>query len=65
MTLMSLIVLIICAGVFLWIVNAFIPMPVMINSLLNFVVFIVLLIYVMQFFGVIKMILPLPELINR
>jgi hypothetical protein len=62
MTLVSLIVLIIFAGVFLWAVNAFIPMPVLINSLLNFVVFIVLLIYVMQFLGVIKVILPFPDL---
>lgn len=62
MTLLNLIVLIIAAGIFLWAVNAFIPMPVLINSLLNFVVFIVLLIYVMQFLGVIKMILPFPVL---
>lgn len=62
MTLMNLIVLIILAGVFLWLINAFIPMAPLIKSLLNVVVFVVLLIYVLQFLGLIKTILPFPNI---
>ncbi len=62
MNLVSLIILIIVAGVLLWGVNVFIPMPMLIKNLLNFVVFVVLLIYVLQFFNLIKMILPFPTL---
>lgn len=56
--LMNLIAVIIVFGVGLWLVNAFIPMPATIASLLNILVLIVLIIYVLQFFGIIKPILP-------
>ncbi len=56
--LLNLIALIIVAGVLLWLVNAFIPMPAAIKSLLNVLVLIVLIIYVLQFFGIINNILP-------
>ncbi|MDP3704387.1 MAG: Thivi_2564 family membrane protein [Legionellaceae bacterium] len=62
MSLVNLIVLIVLAGVILWGINAFIPMPPLIKSLLNFLVFIVLVIYILQFFNVIKMILPFPTI---
>jgi hypothetical protein len=62
MTLLNLLVLIIFSGLILWGVNAFIPMPALIKSLLNFVVFVVLVIYVLQFFAIIKTILPFPTL---
>jgi len=60
MSLLNLIVLVILAGVLLWGVNAFIPMPPLIKSLLNFLVFVVLVIYVLQFFNIIRVILPFP-----
>lgn len=56
--LLNLIALIIVAGVLLWLVNAFIPMPAAIKSLLNILVLIVLIIYILQFFGIINTILP-------
>lgn len=62
MSLLNLIVLIIFVGIIMWGINAFIPMPGLIKSLLNFVVFIVLVIYVLQFFNVIKTILPFPTI---
>lgn len=56
--LLNLIALIIVAGVLLWLVNAFIPMPGAIKSLLNVLVLIILIIYILQFFGIINTILP-------
>ncbi|MDP1601981.1 MAG: Thivi_2564 family membrane protein [Legionella sp.] len=56
--LLNLIALIIIAGVLMWVINVFIPMPAAIKSLLNVLVLIVLIIYILQFFGVIKTILP-------
>lgn len=56
--LLNLIVLIIVAGVLMWLVNVFIPMPAAIKSLLNLLVLIVLIIYVLQFFQLITGILP-------
>lgn len=60
MTLLSLFVLIILSGFFLWLINAFIPMAGMIKSLLNILVFVILVIYILEFFHVINMILPFP-----
>ncbi|MDR3441874.1 MAG: hypothetical protein P4L65_02540 [Legionella sp.] len=62
--LMNLIALIIVFGVALWLINAFIPMPSAIKSLLNILVLIVLIIYVLQFFGLIKTILPAIRLLK-
>lgn len=62
--LMNLIALIIVFGVALWLINAFIPMPSAIKSLLNILVLIVLIIYVLQFFGLIKTILPVIRLLK-
>lgn len=56
--LLNLIALIIVAGVIMWLINVFIPMPPAIKSLLNVLVVIVLIIYILQFFGIIKTILP-------
>lgn len=62
MTLLQLFILIIAAGVLLWLVNSFIPMAAVIKSLLNLLVLIVLVIYILQFFGIIKMLLPFPNI---
>ena len=56
--LLNLIMLIIIFGVLMWIINAFIPMPPAIKSLLNVFVLIVLIIYILQFFKLIAPILP-------
>lgn len=62
--LMNLIALIIVFGVVLWLINAFIPMPAAIKSLLNVLVLIVLVIYILQFFGVIQNILPMVRILK-
>ena len=62
--LLNLIALIIVFGVALWLINAFIPMPSAIKSLLNVLVLIVLIIYILQFFGIIKVILPMVRILK-
>lgn len=62
--LMNLIALIVVFGVCLWLINAFIPMPGSIKSLLNVLVLIVLVIYILQFFGIIKTILPMIRILK-
>ena len=62
--LLNLIALIIVFGVALWLINAFIPMPYAIKSLLNVLVLIVLIIYILQFFGIIKVILPMVRILK-
>jgi hypothetical protein len=62
--LLNLIAVIIAFGVGLWLVNAFIPMPGSIKSLLNILVLIVLIIYILQFFNVINNILPMIRLLK-
>lgn len=62
--LMNLIALIVVFGVGLWLINAFIPMPGAIKSLLNVLVLIVLIIYILQFFNVIKPILPMIRILR-
>jgi len=56
--LLNLIAIIIVFGIGLWLINAFIPMPPAIKSLLNVLVLIVLVIYILQFFNIVKPILP-------
>jgi hypothetical protein len=58
MGLYNLIAVIILFGVVLGLINAFIPMPGSIKSLLNIVVLIVLIIYVLQFFEILHGVLP-------
>lgn len=58
--LINLIILFIITGILMWIVNAYIPMPRAIKSLLNLLVMIVLIIWVLEFFGLIRGILPIP-----
>ncbi|MDX1836592.1 hypothetical protein DIZ81_00770 [Legionella taurinensis] len=56
--LLNLIAVIIIAGVLMWLVNVFIPMPGAIKTLLNVLVLIVLILYILQFFGLIHTMLP-------
>jgi hypothetical protein len=53
MTLVGIVLVLIIAGLVLWLINTYIPMASAIKSLLNIVVFIVLLIWVLQAFGLI------------
>ncbi len=53
MTLVGIVLVLIIAGLILWLINTYIPMAGAIKSLLNIVVFIVLLIWVLQAFGLI------------
>jgi hypothetical protein len=62
--LMNLIAVIIVFGVGLWLINAFIPMPPAIKSLLNVLVLIILVIYILQYFALIKTILPMIRILR-
>jgi hypothetical protein len=53
MTLVGIVLVLIIAGLVLWLINTYIPMAGAIKSLLNVVVFIVLLIWILQVFGLI------------
>ncbi|HEY2069969.1 MAG TPA: Thivi_2564 family membrane protein [Rhizomicrobium sp.] len=51
MSLISLIVALAVVGLFLWLVNTFIPMDARIRQILNVVVLIVVVIWLLQVFG--------------
>ncbi len=62
--LMNLIAIIIVFGVGIGLINAFLPMPGAIKSLLNLLVLIILIIYILQFFGLIQTILPMYRILR-
>lgn len=51
MSLLSILIVLIVAGVLLWLVNSFIPMDRKIKNILNAVVVIILVIWLLQAFG--------------
>jgi uncharacterized protein YhhL (DUF1145 family) len=53
MTLIDIVLALIVIGLFLWLVNTYIPMAGGIKSLLNVVVFVVVLIWILQVFGLV------------
>ena len=53
MTLVSIVVVLVVAGLIMGLINTYIPMAAGIKSLLNTVVFIVLAVWLLQGFGVI------------
>ena len=53
MSLISLIVTLVVAGVILWLVNTYIPMDAKIKSILNVVAILVVGIWLLQSFGII------------
>lgn len=55
---LNLLVVILCAGVVSWLVNAYIPMPGIFQMLFNLVIFVAVVIYILQFFGIISPIFP-------
>ncbi|HAF87961.1 MAG TPA: hypothetical protein DCG13_05280 [Legionellales bacterium] len=62
--LLNLIALIVLAGIIMWLINTFIPMPAPIKSLLNVVVLIILILYILQFFNLIHTGLPMIRLFH-
>jgi hypothetical protein len=52
MPLLTILIVLIIAGVLLWLVNNYIPMDRKIKSILNIVVVIVLVIWMLKIFGV-------------
>jgi hypothetical protein len=53
MTLIDIVLVLVVAGLILWLIDTYVPMAGGIKSLLNVVVFVVLLIWVLQVFGLI------------
>ena len=53
MTLVDIAVILVIAGLLMWLINTYIPMAAAIKSLLNIMVFVVLLIWVLQSLGII------------
>ncbi len=53
MTLVNIVVILVVAGLLMWLINTYIPMAAPIKSLLNIVVFVVILVWLLQVFGVI------------
>lgn len=62
--LLNLIANIVVFGLVLWLVQAYIPLPGVIQSLLQLVVVIVLVLYILQFFGIISTIVPMYRIIR-
>jgi hypothetical protein len=54
MDLLSIIIVLVVAGVLLWLINNYLPMQGTIKSLLNGVVVIVLVIWLLQVFGLLN-----------
>jgi len=62
--LLNLLATIVIFGLVTGLINAFIPMPSAIKSLLNLVVVVILVIYILQFFGIIQGVLPIWHLLK-
>jgi hypothetical protein len=48
MTLVNIVVVLVVAGLLMWLINTYIPMATAIKSLLNIVVFVVVLVWLLQ-----------------
>jgi hypothetical protein len=53
MPLVNIVVVLVVAGLLMWLINTYIPMAAAIKSLLNIVVFLVILVWLLQVFDVI------------
>jgi len=51
MPLLTILIVLILAGVALWLVNTFIPMDIKIKKILNIVVVIIIIIWLLRLFG--------------
>jgi len=54
MTLVNLVLILVIAGLIMWLINTYVPMAAAMSSLLNLGVFVVLLIWVLQVLGVVE-----------
>jgi hypothetical protein len=52
MPLFTILIVIICAGVLLWVVNSYIPMQGTLKKILNVVVVIVVVVWLLKVFGI-------------
>lgn len=52
MSLINLVIILVVVGVFLWLINTYIPMDAKIKNILNIVVVIAVVIWLLQVFGV-------------
>lgn len=62
--LLNLIAIIVVFGVCMGLINAFLPMPATIKSLLNILVVVILIIYIFQFFNLINPVLPMIRILR-
>jgi hypothetical protein len=53
MTLVGIVLVLVIAGLVMWLINTYIPMAAGIKSLLNVVVFIVVVVWLLQGFGIV------------
>ncbi len=60
-SLVNLLLVVVLFGLTLGLVNRFLPMPPLIKSLLNLLVFVILVIYILQYFGVVPNVLPMAH----
>ncbi|MDP5172097.1 MAG: hypothetical protein NWR72_17770 [Bacteroidia bacterium] len=54
MPLLNVLILLIAAGVILWLVNTYIPMDAKIKRILNIVVVIAVIVWLLQIFGILS-----------
>ncbi len=52
MPILTILLVLVCVGVILWLINKFIPMQGTVKSILNAVVIIVLVIWLLKVFGI-------------
>lgn len=62
--LLNLLANIILLGLLMWVVMVFIPLPMVIQRLLNIVVGIVAILWILQFFGMIQTVVPMYHLLK-
>lgn len=62
--LLNLLANIILLGLLMWVVMMFIPLPMVIQRLLNIVVGIVAILWILQFFGMIQTVVPMYHLLK-
>ena len=53
MTLVDIVLVLVIAGLVMWLINTYIPMAAGIKSLLNVVVFVVVAVWLLQGFGIV------------
>lgn len=62
--LLNLLANIILLGLLMWVVMVFIPLPMVIQRLLNILVGIVAILWILQFFGMIQTVVPMYHLLK-